>query len=129
MTAVYLDYNATAPMKPAVKAAMAEMLDVPGNASSVHRFGRAARRAIEEAREQVARLVGAMPGDVVFTSGATEANNMALLGVSGRALVSAIEQLMFFWLKLSLAAPKIATSSAPAAMAASRPFRFGVSAW
>jgi cysteine desulfurase len=91
MTAVYLDYNATAPMKPAVKAAVLAALDLTGNPSSVHAFGRAARRAVEKARGDVAALVSAAPGDVVFTSGATEANNMALRGVCGRVLVSAIE--------------------------------------
>ncbi len=88
--AVYLDYNATAPMKPAVIAAVVEAMGRLGNASSVHRFGRLARRAVEEARERVAALVGARPEQVVFTSSGTEANNLALHG-HGRVIVSAIE--------------------------------------
>ena len=88
----YLDYNAGAPLKPAVAAAMAEMRASPGNPSSVHRFGRLARRAVEDARAQVAALVGAAPADVVFTGGGTEANNLALKGCGRRRLiVSAIE--------------------------------------
>lgn len=90
---VYMDYNATAPVRPAVIAAMAEALAATGNPSSVHRFGRAARRRVEEAREQVAALIGAQASMVTFTSGGTEANILALAGVPGgrRLLVSAIE--------------------------------------
>lgn len=88
--AVYLDYNATAPMKPAVIAAVVEAMGRLGNASSVHRFGRLARRVVEEARERVAALVGARPEQVVFTGSGTEANNLALHG-HGRVIVSAIE--------------------------------------
>jgi cysteine desulfurase len=89
---VYLDYNASAPVKPAVVAAMAELLGRVGNPSSVHGFGRQARRAVEQAREQVAALVGAKPAQVIFTSSGTEANNLALRGFPERALlVSAIE--------------------------------------
>ena len=88
----YLDHNATAPLRPAVADAMADALARVGNASSVHRFGRLARRAIEDAREAVAALVGAEPGEVVFTSGGTEANNLALAGVpDGAVMVSAVE--------------------------------------
>ena len=82
----YLDYNATAPVKPAVVEAMVGVLGASGNASSVHRAGRAARRALEQAREAVAALVGAAPGAVVFTSGGTEANNQALASVRGACL-------------------------------------------
>jgi len=71
---VYLDYNATAPLLPAAKAAMVSALDCIGNPSSVHAEGRKARGVIEAAREQVAALVGAKPSEVVFTSGASEAN-------------------------------------------------------
>lgn len=90
--AVYLDYNATAPTRPQVAAAMAECLAETGNPSSVHAFGRAAKRRLEEAREAVAALVGAAAEAVTFTSGGTEANNLALRG-SGRerVLVSAVE--------------------------------------
>ena len=87
----YLDYNATAPVRPAVVEAMREMLERTGNPSSVHRFGREARRALEQAREAVAAMVGAAPGQVVFTSGGTEANNQALRSAQGQILVSAIE--------------------------------------
>src|SRR5215467_40783 len=89
---VYLDYNATTPVQPAVAAAMAEALATVGNPSSVHGFGRAARARLETAREQVAALVGARPAQVVFTSGGTEANNLALTGAGReRVLVTAIE--------------------------------------
>ncbi len=87
----YLDYNASAPVKPAVIAAIAEALGRAGNPSSVHGFGRAARRALEQARASVAALVGAPPAAVLFTSGGTEANNQALASVRGPRLVSAVE--------------------------------------
>ncbi len=74
----YLDYNATAPIRDEVRTAVAEALALPGNPSSVHAEGRAARSAVEAAREKVAALAGARPKDVVFTSGATEANALAL---------------------------------------------------
>ena len=90
---VYLDYNATAPLKPAVIEAVTSALAECGNASSVHRFGRLARRAVETAREEVAGLVNAAAHQVVFTSGGTEANNLALaaLGRGRRLIVSAVE--------------------------------------
>jgi cysteine desulfurase len=90
---VYLDYNATAPLKPAVIDAMTAALAECGNASSVHRFGRLARRAVDAARDEVAALVGAEPRQVVFTSGGTEANNLAITaaGQRRRLLVSAVE--------------------------------------
>ncbi|GAA4111823.1 cysteine desulfurase family protein [Aminobacter aganoensis] len=69
----YLDHNASAPLLPAARAAVVAALDVVANPSSVHSEGRAARRIIEDARRDVAALVGAQPGHVVFTSGATEA--------------------------------------------------------
>jgi len=75
---IYLDWNATAPLRPQARAAAAEALGVCGNPSSVHAEGRAVRRRIEEARESVAALVGAEPRNVVFTSGGTEANMMVL---------------------------------------------------
>jgi cysteine desulfurase len=75
---IYLDWNATAPLRPQARAAAAEALGVCGNPSSVHAEGRAVRRRIEEARESVAALVGAEPRNVMFTSGGTEANMMAL---------------------------------------------------
>ncbi len=81
---IYLDNNATTPLLPAVWEAMRPyMTDVYGNPASAHSAGRRARRAVEDARELVARLLGAEPGEVVFTSGATEANNLAVLGLAG----------------------------------------------
>jgi cysteine desulfurase len=74
----YLDWNATTPLRPQAAAALAQALAVGGNPSSVHAEGRAARRLVERAREQVAALVGAEPGNVFFTSGGTEANMLAL---------------------------------------------------
>jgi cysteine desulfurase len=75
---VYLDWNATAPLRSDARAAMAAACEVAGNPSSVHAEGRSARALIEEAREQVAALVAAEPRNVVFTSGGTEANALAL---------------------------------------------------
>jgi cysteine desulfurase len=90
----YLDYNATAPIRDEVREAVAEALALPGNPSSVHAEGRAARSAVETAREKVAALAGARAEDVVFTSGATEANALALAarhGETWRCYVSAVE--------------------------------------
>ena len=77
-TRAYLDYNATAPLHPAARLAMLDALDLAGNASSVHAEGRCARARIESARQQVATLAGIAPAQVVFTSGGTEAANLAL---------------------------------------------------
>ncbi len=89
---VYLDYNATAPLRPEAATAIAGALDAVGNPSSVHAFGRAARQIVEDAREQVAALIGAKPAEIVFTSGGTEANALALVGAGRRrVLASAIE--------------------------------------
>src|ERR1700677_1615940 len=74
----YFDWNATAPLRPQAAAALAEALALPGNASSVHAEGRAARQAIERARAEVAALVGAKANDVIFTASGTEANMLAL---------------------------------------------------
>jgi len=87
----YLDWNATAPLRPHARAAMVAALDVAGNPSSPHSEGRRARAIIEDAREKVAELVGAKPADVVFTSGATEANNAVLAGGWETILVGATE--------------------------------------
>jgi cysteine desulfurase len=88
----YLDYNATQPVKPAVRDAMIEILAGPTNASSVHRVGQRARHHVETARAEVAALIGAAPGDIIFTSGATEANATVLRGAGlARILVSAVE--------------------------------------
>ena len=80
---IYFDHNATTPLDPRVLEAMLPYLRGPyGNASSVHRYGRAARDAIEAARVQVAALAGAQPSELTFTSGATESNNLALKGLT-----------------------------------------------
>jgi len=97
-TRVYLDWNATAPMRPQAKAAMLQAMELQGNPSSVHAEGRAARKIIEDARATVAKAVGARSADVIFTSGGTEANALALMpglrrsgDVATRLIVSAIE--------------------------------------
>ncbi|NIA68796.1 cysteine desulfurase [Pelagibius litoralis] len=88
----YLDYNATAPLRPEALDAMTRAVAEPGNASSVHAAGRRARRLVEEAREKVAALAAVDPRWVIFTSGGTEANNLALGGLAaGPRLVSATE--------------------------------------
>jgi cysteine desulfurase len=96
---VYLDWNATTPLRPEAREAMAAAWDLPGNPSSVHAEGRQSRRSVEQARTSVASAVGAEPRNVVFTSGGTEANALALAPglrrASGlpvqRLVVSAIE--------------------------------------
>jgi cysteine desulfurase len=94
-TRSYLDHAASSPMVPAVAAAMGEVLLLAGNPNSLHQSGRSARRVLAEARESLAADLGAQPDEIVFTSGGTEANNLALLGAprQGRPLVaiSAIE--------------------------------------
>jgi cysteine desulfurase len=87
-----LDWNATAKLRPEARAAVAAALEVTGNPSSVHAAGRAARRLVETAREQIAELVGVHARDVVFTAGGTESNMLALSSSLGDTLlVSAIE--------------------------------------
>jgi cysteine desulfurase len=92
---IYLDHNATTRVRPAAAAAMAGALETVGNPSSVHAAGRAARAIVERARTEVAALVGAAPGNLVFTSGGTEANALAIASAvaagSRRLIVSAIE--------------------------------------
>src|SRR6266576_1090450 len=98
---VYLDHAATTPMLPEAIAAMTEELAQLGNPSSLHNAGRRARRVVEESREQIAEAYGARPSEVVFTSGGTEADNLALKGLywarragdqrRRRVLVTAIE--------------------------------------
>jgi cysteine desulfurase len=92
-TDTYLDWNATAPLRPEAAAAMSAALARCGNPSSVHRWGRAGRQMVEHAREAVAALLGGVdPSNVVFVSGGTEANHLALLGAGRRrVLVSAVE--------------------------------------
>jgi cysteine desulfurase len=83
MKKIYLDHNATTPLHPQVLNAMLPVLqDNFGNPSSIHSFGRSARVQLDEAREKVARLIGANSSEIIFTSGGTEANNLALLGVA-----------------------------------------------
>ncbi len=84
MQTIYLDANATTPMRPEVWQAMQPLQSgLLGNAASTHWAGRAARKALEDARERLAGCLGADPDEVIFTSGATEANNLALLGLAG----------------------------------------------
>jgi cysteine desulfurase len=86
MECIYLDNNATTPLVPAVWEAMRPFLtEIHGNPASAHRAGRRARQGLEDAREQTAALLGADADEVIFTSGATEANNLALFGLAGPA--------------------------------------------
>ncbi|HEY3663390.1 MAG TPA: cysteine desulfurase family protein [Chthoniobacterales bacterium] len=83
---IYLDYNATTPLCAAARAAMEPYFERHfGNPSSVHRAGRETRAALDEARDRLASLLGAKPHEIIFTSGGTEANNLALLGLARRA--------------------------------------------
>src|ERR1700681_3014166 len=82
MKRVYFDHNATTPVAPEVLAAMLPYLgEEYGNASSIHTFGQRARGAVEQARISVARLLGARPAEIAFSSGGTESNNHAIFGV------------------------------------------------
>ncbi len=91
-TPIYLDHNATSPLRPEATAAMTPLRDLPLNASSVHALGRMGRKTIEDARAHVAALTGADPSMVIFNSGATEGNNTILQYFKdARVLVSAIE--------------------------------------
>lgn len=87
---LYFDNNATTPLRPESSAAMRKAMGAPANPSSVHSFGRAARLIVETARESVALLAGCRAVDVVFTSGGTEANNLALAGFQ-HVITSSIE--------------------------------------
>jgi cysteine desulfurase len=96
MNAINLDHNATTPLHPAAAEAMARVeAEAPGNPSSAHQIGRKARQFLEDAREKVAHLLEALPEEVIFTSGATEANNLAIFGLAGeppgRIVASLIE--------------------------------------
>ncbi len=96
---IYLDYNATTPIEPRVAQAMEPYLfENFGNPSSAHPYGVAARQAVEKARGQVAGLLGCQPGEIIFTSGGTESNNMAIRGAAsalklrgGHIITSAVE--------------------------------------
>lgn len=99
MTRIYLDYSATTPVRPEVLEAMLPFLrDTYGNAGSIHQFGREARRAVDDARDRVAALIHADPREIIFTSGGTESDNLAIRGVVAasspakrRVIVSAVE--------------------------------------
>ena len=99
MHEVYLDYNGSSPLDPRVAEAMIPSLQFGiGNASSIHRFGQRQAAAVEDARERVAALVDASPSGVIFCAGATEANNLALVGLAegapaerNRIVISAVE--------------------------------------
>lgn len=96
---IYFDYNATTPLDPQVRAAMLPFLDqVWGNPSSIHHLGRHARSLLDDFRDRSARFLGAKPSEIIFTSGGTESNNLAILGTArllkpkGRHLItSAVE--------------------------------------
>ena len=96
---IYFDYNATTPLDPAVRDAMLPFLgEIWGNPSSVHHVGRRARALLDEARERAAKVLGCKPSEIIFTSGGTESNNLAIFGMArlleskGRHLItSAIE--------------------------------------
>ncbi|MFN5280107.1 cysteine desulfurase family protein, partial [Bradyrhizobium sp.] len=91
---VYLDWNATTPLRQEAKAAMAAAWDLSGNPSSVHSEGRSARRLVEDARNAVAKAVGGRPQDVVFLSGGTEANALALTPGLRRGAGAPVERLL-----------------------------------
>ena len=96
MTTAYLDHAASTPMRPEAIAAMVEVAEhLPANPSGQHRWAHAARRRLDDARDSIASLLGFGPGDIVFTSGGTEADNLAVAGVGaatgGSPLCSAIE--------------------------------------
>lgn len=95
MRRIYLDHNATTPLAPAVFEAMKPyLMGEFGNASSIHSWGQSAKAAIEEARESVARLLGAQPGEIIFTGGGTESDNMALFGAVAAGLPSGRKHLV-----------------------------------
>jgi len=94
---VYFDYNATTPLDPAVREAMLPFLDgIYGNPSSVHHVGRKARSLLDDARDRTAKVLGSKPSEVVFTSGGTESNNLAIFGAArllkpkGRHLITSV---------------------------------------
>jgi cysteine desulfurase len=112
MSRLYLDWNATAPLRPEAKAAMIAAMDVVGNPSSVHAEGRTAKALVERARAQISAALGAEGADIVFTSGATEA---AALACGGRGLVcAAIEhEAVAAWCDASLLADKAGRVTVP----------------
>ncbi|MSV34702.1 MAG: cysteine desulfurase [Bryobacterales bacterium] len=92
MERYYFDHNATTPVSPEVFQVMAPLLtEVFGNASSIHQFGQEARRVLDDARRSVARVLGAKAEEIVFTSGGTEADNLAIFGVPGHVITTTAE--------------------------------------
>src|SRR6266436_1612096 len=99
MRTIYFDYNATTPLDPQVREAMLPFLgEVWGNPSSVHRVGQQARSILDDARDRAAKVFGCKPSEIIFTSGGTESNNLAIFGtarllkVKGRHIItSAVE--------------------------------------
>src|SRR5580692_10853128 len=80
---IYFDYNATTPLDPEVRDVMMPFLgEIWGNPSSVHHVGRRARALLDDARDRAAKVLGAKPSEIIFTSGGTEANNLAVLGIA-----------------------------------------------
>jgi cysteine desulfurase len=85
---VYFDHNATTPITADVANMISDTLVVGGNASSIHAAGRLARQKVEDARDKIAKLVGARASEVVFTSGGTEANNLVVRGVKCKHIMA-----------------------------------------
>ena len=86
---IYFDHNATTPVAPSVVEAVSRIMrDQFGNASSIHSFGQTAKAALDDARAAVAELVGGQPSEIVFTSGGTESDNLAIRGVAEASLPS-----------------------------------------
>jgi len=89
MSRIYLDHNATSPLREEAREAMSRVPGLAGNPSSLHASGRAAKLVVESSREEVARLIGALPDEIVLTGGGTESNNLAVYGALGRLPTSA----------------------------------------
>ncbi|MBA4274967.1 MAG: cysteine desulfurase [Alphaproteobacteria bacterium] len=85
---IYLDYNATAPMRPSVRTAIYEAMEFPLNPSSVHRYGSEAKKRIEQARKTIADALSAFPNEIIFTASGTEANTLALRGFPDRVILT-----------------------------------------
>ncbi|GIR54669.1 MAG: hypothetical protein CM15mP62_21400 [Rhodospirillaceae bacterium] len=91
---VYVDYNATAPIRPEAKGAMMDVLGNPGNPSSVHSMGRQAKNVVERARSQISEFIGARQENVIFTSGGTEADILALKGSNCLSILISVLSMM-----------------------------------
>src|SRR5215470_476842 len=97
MLSIYFDYNATTPLDPGVRDAMLPFLgEIWGNPSSVHHVGRKSRALLDDARDRCAKVLGSKPSEVIFTSGGTESNNLAVFGTArllkskGRHLITSV---------------------------------------